>query len=51
MKDNVFTEEINKIVLSSSYDKRMQQLIGQKHMHMEQAKIQSAKRKTLNVTI
>ena len=39
MKDNVFTEEINKIVLSSSYDKRMQQLIGQKQMHMEQAKI------------
>ena len=34
---NVFTEEINKIALSSNDDKRMQSIDSIKHMHMEQA--------------
>ena len=34
---NVFTEEINKIALSSNDDKRMQSIDSIKHMHMERA--------------
>ena len=33
------TEEVNKIALSANYDKRIQSIDSQKHMHMEQAKI------------
>ena len=36
---NVFTEEINKIALTSNDDKDQNKLIRQKHMHMERAKI------------
>ena len=36
---HVFTEEVNKTALSSNDDKRMQLIIQQKHMHIEQAKI------------
>ena len=34
---NIFTEEINKIPLSSNDDKRMQSIDSIKHMHMERA--------------
>ena len=34
---NIFTEEINKIALSSNDDKRMQSIDSIKHMHMERA--------------
>ena len=35
MKDNIFTEEINQITLGLNDDKEYNQLIQQKHMHME----------------
>ena len=46
-KHNVFTEEINKI---ASSDKRIQS-IDSIEMRMEQAKIQYAERRKLNVAI
>ena len=33
---NVYTEEVNKIALSSNDDKRLQTLIKLQHIHMEQ---------------
>ena len=35
----MFTEEIDKIALSSNDDKRMQSIESIKHVHMERAKI------------
>ena len=37
-KHNVFTEDVNKIELSASDDKRMQSINAVEHMHMEQMK-------------
>ena len=39
-RHNVFTEEINKIALSSNDDKSIQSINLQKHMHVKRAKIQ-----------
>ena len=39
MKNNVFTEEANKFSLSSDKIKEDNQLIWQKHIHMEQEEI------------
>ena len=52
-KNNVFTEEVNKIALSAndSRIKENNQWIQQKHMHMEGAKIYYVKKRRSNVTI
>ena len=47
---NVFTDEINKIALSSNDDTRIQS-IDSIEMHVEQAMIQYVKRKKLKVII
>ena len=47
---NVFTNEINKIALSSNDDTRIQS-IDSIEMHVEQAMIQYVKRKKLKVII
>ena len=38
-RDNLFTEEINKIALSSNDNKKCNKLIRQKHKYMERGKI------------
>ena len=50
-KQNVFTEEVNKIAWSANSNKRIQSADSFKHIHTEQAKIQYTKKKRLNVTI
>ena len=41
----LYTEEVNKIALSSDDDKRLQQLIGLQHTHMEHRLLKCAKAK------
>ena len=50
-KHNIFTEKVTKIALSANEDKKYNQQIQQKDMHMEREKIQQVKKKILNVTI
>ena len=45
---NIFIHEVNKIQMML---KESNQLVPQKHMHMERAKIQYVRKKRLNVTI
>ena len=50
-RHNVFTEETNKIALSSKMTKECNQLICQTHINMEWAKMLYARKKKLNVTV
>ena len=53
-KQNVFTEEVNKITLLHwvlTMIKEYKQYIQYKHLHLEQAKIQYVKKKKLSLTI
>ena len=50
-KHNQFTEEVNKIALSASDNKKNTMSLFNRNMHMEWARIWYAKKKKLNVTI
>ena len=47
-KHNVFTEDVNKIALSANDDAEQNQLIRQKHMHMERGKTLICKKEDID---
>ena len=50
-KNNVFSEEVNKVALSFHNDKKCNQLIAKKLINCKPVKIQFAKTKKLNTDI